>query len=657
MQLVKEKIDRWAYLLLSNFWLEFLIYLVACLLLTGSMTMILFSFGSKNPITTLYGFMHYPISRPYHIISFLVLATPMTLAFFLKEKNEKRLYGIILGMAIAIPLTIFFLGMGLYSTFGHIVPHTLTDWVDFIFNHPANTKSFKQFWLAEFVGAILVIAPFAHAFLQQENYFGNAHFANIFESLNEGFFKEQEESIIIGKKYGLPIYSNGFEHVLCASPTGSGKSRSISIPNLFNYSYSIVCNDVKLSLFETTSKYREKYLGHQCFLWAPASEQLKTHCYNPFDAISNDDLKIIRDIQRLAHIFIADNPKGGENLFWSQSSRKLFKILTLYMIGTKSMPVTFTQMSLLAKQSDFDDFLEGLLGVEGYHYDLYYDIASYLQEPDKTRGNAYADFTKRLELFDDPIICKSTSKSDFDFKLLRKNKMTIYVGFSDDDMERLSPIITMFWQHLISSMIQEIPKQNDEPYPLLCLMDEFTSLGRIDRFRRSLKLLREYRVRCVLMAQYFSQMNEQYSHDESKAFLNIKTKIVLATDDIYDAEYISKMLGVKTKKILSGSTSSQTRGDSTTNSYQYQGVPLMRPEEIVRLKVPDCLIIKTGATPIKAKQYIWYKDASLKKMNYGQSSVPLQELEIKTVNLEDFKKKKDKSSLEEERYLTVECPN
>ncbi|STY27807.1 protein LvhD4 [Legionella pneumophila] len=81
-------------------------------------------------------------------------------------------------------------------------------------------------------------------------------------------------------------------------------------------------------------------------------------------------------------------------------------------------------------------------------------------------------------------------------------------------------------------MIKNIPDPVDEPYPLLCLIDEFSSLGRIERLRRSLKCYGEYRVRCVLIMQYIAQTYEQYTHDEAKAFTNIKTKIAFATEDI-----------------------------------------------------------------------------------------------------------------------------
>jgi len=157
-------------------------------------------------------------------------------------------------------------------------------------------------------------------------------------------------------------------------------------------------------------------------------------------------------------------------------------------------------------------------------------------------------------------------------------------------------------------MIQNVPDPKDEPYPMLCLIDEFSSLGRIERLRRSLKLLREYRVRCVLMLQYIAQTYEQYSHDEAKAFTNIKTKIAFAAEDLQDAEYISKLLGTRTVKVGAGSSSSQTQGYSESSSYNYQAVPLLRPDEVMRLPREVNLIMRTGVAPVRAGQFVWYKE-------------------------------------------------
>lgn len=488
----------------------------------------------------------------------------------------------------------------------------------------------ESFLYCELAAFILIFLIPAYIFFENHRpankALGNAHFAKGFEMQKAGFFKAENESILIGKKFGAPLYSNGFEHVLVFAPSGSGKTRSIAIPNLFNYPYSIVCNDVKLTLFETTSGYRQKVLGHECYCFAPARADGKTHRFNPLSSISNNQNQRITDIQRMAHILIPDNPKADP--IWAQASRKLFKALLLFLLDSPEHPKTLGELNRLIKQQCFDAWLHELLdNTDHFDPEFYRNGYSYINNHEKTRSSILETFSGYFELFDDPIIDAATSESDFDLNDLRRKKMTIYVGFTDEDMERLAPLLTLFWQQLISAMIREIPKQETEPYPLLCLIDEFSSLGRIERLRRSLKLLREYRVRCILMFQYIAQTYEKYSHDEARAFTNIKTKIAFATEDINDAEFISKMLGTRTKRVVTRGISHQQQGVSDSKNIAYQAIPLMRPDELMKIPADINLIVRSGYSPIKAKQYIWYKEKGMRSLPQKMIALPTQTIQ------------------------------
>jgi|GEM_PF-1711881 type IV secretion system protein VirD4 len=486
-------------------------------------------------------------------------------------------------------------------------------------------------WIVSALGAVAVLAVFLvfpliyksdHRDAQKS--LGNAHFASAPEIKQAGFFSE--DGFIVGKAWGSWLRASGFEHVLAFAPTGSGKTRSISIPNLLMFGDSAVVNDNKLTLFKHTSGYREKHMGHQCFLWALSwseEDHVNTCRYNPLTLIPSNPHTRIKAIQRLAHIMM---PDGKGEPIWYQASRKLFKALVLYVLDVENdAPKTFGEINRLIKTVSFDAWLFDILETtEHFDPEFYRNGYSYLQNHEKTRSGILETFSGYFELFDDPIIDAATSASDFDMTQLRKTKMTIYVGFSDDDMERLAPLLTIFWQQVISTLIAEIPDKKEEPYSVMLLMDEFSSLGRIERLRRALKLVREYRVRFILMVQYIAQTFEKYSHDEAKAFTNIKTKVIFAPDDIDDAEYISKLLGKKTEKIRTGSTNSGWSSASATASYHYQAVPLLRPEEIMRLKDGKEIILRSGHAPINAKQCIWYKETKLKSLMCGEAKVPEQ---------------------------------
>lgn len=514
----------------------------------------------------------------------------------------------------------------IFNAWVHIHITTVGQLISIFSSLYQHTHPYHRFLFAAFIGMTLPMVgliAWLYEYIRQDNkVLGDAHFASGFEINRAGFFKTEKESIIIGKKYGAPIYTNGFEHVLVFAPSGSGKTRSISLPNLFNYPYSVVCNDVKFTLFETTSGFRQTILGHECYCFAPARHTGKTHRYNPLSFITSDKNQRITDIQRMAHIFIPDQAKDP---FWSQTSRKLFKALVLYLLDTPERPTTFGEINRLIKQQNFDAWINDTLdNTEHYDPEFYRNGYSYINNDDRTRANILESFSGYFELFDDPIIDAATSASDFDFSQLRQKKMTIYVGFTDEDMERIAPLLTLFWQQLISSMIKDIPDPIKEPYPLLCLIDEFSSLGRIDRLRRSLKLLREYRVRCILMFQYIAQTYEKYSHDEARAFTNIKTKVAYTTEDLNDAEFISKMLGTRTKRIVTYSSSSQSQGAGRSKNVAYQAIPLLRPEDVMKMPAHITLILRAGFSPVKAQQWIWYKERSMKHLPCGASALPTQ---------------------------------
>ncbi|MCL9685744.1 type IV secretory system conjugative DNA transfer family protein [Legionella maioricensis] len=546
------------------------------------------------------------------------------------NKGLYRYLASIGSVGLLLSAGLFLLGYGVFGWLYLNELQPLSGLMDLAWQRHQENKLWLDFLKTEgsvFLVGFIALSLFLFNRLRPEKkVLGNAHFANGIEVNNASFFKHEEQSIIIGKKYGAPLYSNGFEHVLVFAPTGSGKTRSIGIPNLFNYPYSVVCNDVKLTLFQATSGFRQQVLGQQCYCWAPSNETRLTHAYNPLSLISSDKVQRLTDIQRIAHILIPDNKKADP--IWQQASRKLFKVAVLYLLDTPERPTTLGEINRLIKQAGFDNWLAAQLE-ETEHLDpeFYRNGYSYLNNHEKTRSSILETFSGYFELFDDPTIDAATRNSDFDLRTLRSKPMTIYVGFTDDDMERLSPLLTLFWQQLISVMIKEIPDPIKEPYPLLCLIDEFSSLGRIERLRRSLKLLREYRVRCVLMMQYIAQTYEQYSQDEAKAFTNIKTKIAFATEDLQDAEYVSKLLGTRTVKVAAGSSSTQHQGYSESKSYNYQAIPLLRPDEVMRLPEQQMLIMRTGHPPVKASQFIWYQDPAMKQHRYNPVAVPKQAIQ------------------------------
>ncbi|MAZ40042.1 MAG: hypothetical protein CMF49_07955 [Legionellales bacterium] len=470
------------------------------------------------------------------------------------------------------------------------------------FNLPAHSQSIYIVCLTLCIIATALLL----FFLNQSGYteLGDARLATPVDAYRAGLLLHS--GIMVGKHWGQALRVGGFEHVLGFAPTGSGKTSAIAIPNLLTWHGSCIANDLKLTLWETTKAYREEKLNQKCFLFSPTDTTKKTHRYNPLSAIRTDSCYLVADCQRLSHLLVPHQHK--ESPMWGQLARQLLVALLIYIKVTDGCKATLSQLNAILKQKNLVAWLKITNDEDGLPEAFYKNSQTFLSQPEKTQGSTLATLNAQFELYGDPNIAYATSACDFDIHALRKEKITIYIGIPANDLTRLAPLITIFWEQVIYAMLSHIPKKN-EPVPLLCLMDEFGALSRMDVLRNALKLLREYRVRCVLLIQQLAQLKEHYTQDEAQTFLSITTKVAFKPDSLEDAEYLSKLLGNKTLKVKSGSNSAHESGGSSTKSYNYQAVPLMRADKLMRIRKNQALIIKSGHMPILAKQYRWYKEA------------------------------------------------
>lgn len=444
-----------------------------------------------------------------------------------------------------------------------------------------------------------------------EKIFGHAHFANAFEVQKAGLYAEH--GLILGKAYGKTLKLPGFEGALVVAPTGSGKTTAISIPNLLEWTGSGVFNDLKGELYRLTSAYRKTKLQNECFLWAPADVQKNTSCYNPFFYVSDHPDLRIRDLQLIAETLIPAAKLGDG--FWYQSSREIFLTLSLYLLETKGA-ATLSKVHDLSKEESFFAWLANeVIDHEALSKPLKQNAFSLLGADEKTQKNILKDFHSRMGLFNDPLVGYATSKNDFDFRELRKKKMSIYIQIPDGDKDRLSPILTLFWAQLIH-VISEREPQADEPYGVLALLDEFGNMARINKLKEGLSFLRSYRMRCIIIVQYLAQIYSIYGRYDAKGFLNSKVKVAFALNDREDAKFFSESLGNKTVKVSSSSVNT-SHGDhpgSRSENINFQSRPLMTSDEIMQLSDKKAIILMEARNPIKANKCYWFKDFNYRNL-------------------------------------------
>lgn len=471
----------------------------------------------------------------------------------------------------------------------------------------------------------LHFTPLQHA----KKNLGSAHFANILEIWRAGLFAER--GVLLGKAHGAVLRLPTHESVLVNAPTGGRKSTSLAVPNLLDWLWSAVINDFKGELFRFTAKYRQEQLGQLIYWFAPSHPNKMTHCYNPFYYVSRCPDLMLRDLQLIAEILIpAERVDGG---FWYTSARDLFILLAIYLIETKDEEATLADLHDISKQEDFITWLNFEVQRKAINNPVFYQNAHSLLNSDaeKTQKNILKDFHSRMTLFADPLVRHATSKNDFDLRKLRQEKMSIYLQIPDSDKERLKPLLTLFWAQLVHLMTQAEPDLKKEPYPVLALLDEFGNMARINKLKEGMSFLRSYRVCSVVIVQYLSQIISAYGQHDAKGFLNAKIKIAFAMSDLDDAKFFSEALGKTTVRVHS-STSTSGKQESSSKNITYQTRPLLAPDELMRLKKDEAIIVVEAANPIRAKKYDVYKDKRYKNILKNLAEPQEQQIKQRLVN-------------------------
>lgn len=437
---------------------------------------------------------------------------------------------------------------------------------------------------------------------------GYTRFAHVWDIQKVGLFSE--EGIVLAKAHGTILRTPGFEGALVVAPMGSGKTTAVAIPNLIEWRGSAVINDLKGELWAKTAAYRKNVLRQACYCFAPGNEAGSNWCYNPFAYVSSQRHLWYRDIQLIAQALIPDD--GGQATFWLQSSRGLFLLFGLYLFETNGT-ATLGEIYQLAKQPELIPWLNKIVD-EGrglYSKELIDNTASLLNADERTRSNILQDFFARMSLYGDPIIQQNTSKNDFDLRELRKKPMSIYINIPEREIERLSPLLTLFWIQLVDCLTVKEP-DHTEPYPVLALLDEFGNLSCIEKFRKGMSFLRSYRIVFVVILQYLGQLTSVYGKEGAKGFLNTKVKMIFTLANQEDAEYFSDYMGQTTVKIKTRSVTGGEHSRVTINEHEHLR-PLMRPEEILRMSAKQALIMVEGSYPIRAKKCFWFKNRYYRK--------------------------------------------
>jgi len=232
-----------------------------------------------------------------------------------------------------------------------------------------------------------------------------------------------------------------------------------------------------------------------------------------------------------------------------------------------------------------------------------------------------------MTLYDDPIVQKTVSRSDFHVRDLvyGKTPMSLYFKIPQPDRDRLRPLVRLMLQLIFNRLMEQLDPNR---HHLLLMLDEFPELRKIPNLASTMSLMAGYKIKPYLIAQTLTQIVEEYGPNESITD-NCYIKAAFQTDNLQTCKNLSELSGNMTVEKETVNYSGQ-RTDfylkHIFRSVEQIQRPLITVDEIRRIKPPtkatndpnsrivapgDMLIFINGVAPIYGVQSLYFTNETL----------------------------------------------
>jgi type IV secretion system protein VirD4 len=460
---------------------------------------------------------------------------------------------------------------------------------------------------------------------------------------------------------------------LVLAPAGTGKTTAIAIPNVLGLdNQSLIIHDPKGELCEASIKHRENF--SQCHVFNFALDG--SAVFNPLckTIIPTDHRRYRSYVDNIATVIFG----GNTDDYWTTASANIFRFFALYdlyMDGTSSLPaiykatkgdkslrqIIYKRMGLSSRGKELvedkqnkeviipaDDDNPFLMASDNNtvtqsndtalndavkKFPILEELANSLLQicsSEKQLAGVLGTFDTRMSLFADPIVDANTSGlNQLPILEMRKELHTVYLIVSDEDKDRLRPIVSLMLEFMAKKLISKMPLEEKFSKPTLAervktiggllykpvliqeadnritfILDEFVRLRGIDTLKSLPEIGRGYNLASIYIAQDYDQVEEAFGKAmRGKLKTLFAYKVIFRQNNDDTAEFIAKSIGQFTDIRESWQENKNKVADEGNVSMSYEGLQLITAQDIMNLPDDECIITVEGFAklPIKAK--------------------------------------------------------
>ncbi len=403
-------------------------------------------------------------------------------------------------------------------------------------------------------------------------------------------------------------------HTMVIGSTGSGKTQSITLPQLrlaIKASESIIVHDVKGEIYNILSGElnKQNYNTVVINLDDPTLGNNFNPLSLPYKLYKNGKKdEAVELLENIGNYFCCNEVfNASDDPFWNNSAISLFIGLSLYLFDNANED-EININSLLNLVSDIDKLADKVKMLDKTS-PTYINLSNIVFAPTDTKGSILSVFVQHMRLFASrEVLLKMLSSSNFDVMNVQKGKFALFIISNNKAISRrLIPLIVEECYYAATIV-------NAKNRRLNIVIDDFETLVPIKDFNNMLSLARGNNIKFSIYVRSLLELRNVYGAEGTEILKMVFGNIVyLMATDAETLDEISKMCG----------------DQQTPNGIE----PLVTTKDLQLLSPFEAIILIPRINPIKTKLLPDYKI----DWKFSSEMIPLKEIEKKEFKTFDLK--------------------
>lgn len=279
-----------------------------------------------------------------------------------------------------------------------------------------------------------------------------------------------------------------------------------------------------------------KFLGQEVHVVDPFGivKGKETSHFNPLASIDPTGMHFTEEVSTLAEALVVQD-SDGEPSHWDEAVRAIFAGLIEYFV-TEKKDATLLDIRAAITSRDREDLFEKMRPIGGLAAAA---AALVLDAGPNERGSFFTTALRNTQWMESKAMQAVLSKSDFDVRDLKRKSMTVYVVLPPEYLNEHKRFMRLF----VNLAIRGMSVGGKPKHPVLFLLDEFFSLGRLGQMEMAAGLLAGYGMKLWPVIQNLSQLQRLYPQNWETFFANAGAVQCFGVNDRATGGYLVERLG------------------------------------------------------------------------------------------------------------------